>query len=145
MNISPSDTPTISTFVEHRAGELIRAPSKSRAVNERVLYLSYDGMLEPLGQSQVIAYLEKLAPGREIHLLSFEKPKDWADAELRSLIASRIADAGITWHPRVWCNRPRILAAVYNVLVGLMAALSIAIRHRISLFHARNILCSAMA
>jgi len=111
---------------------------------QRILYLSYDGMLEPLGQSQVLAYLEKLAPGREIHLLSFEKPKDWADAEVRSLVVARIAEAGITWHPRLWRNRPRILAAVYNLLVGLMVALSIAIRHRISLFHARNILCSAM-
>lgn len=26
-----------------------------------LLYISYDGMLEPLGQSQVLAYLEKLA------------------------------------------------------------------------------------
>ena len=39
-----------------------------------VLYISYDGMLEPLGQSQVVlAYLEKLPPGRRIHLISFEK------------------------------------------------------------------------
>ena len=41
-----------------------------------VLYISYDGMLEPLGQSQVVlAYLEKLAPGRRIHLISFEKAR----------------------------------------------------------------------
>src|SRR3954453_19797515 len=39
-----------------------------------ILYISYDGMLEPLGQSQVVAYLEMLAPGRRIHLISFEKP-----------------------------------------------------------------------
>ena len=27
----------------------------------RVLYISYDGMLEPLGQSQVLQYLRRLA------------------------------------------------------------------------------------
>lgn len=30
----------------------------------RVLYISYDGMLEPLGQSQVLAYLRCLAAPR---------------------------------------------------------------------------------
>ena len=41
-----------------------------------VLYITYDGLMEPLGQSQVLAYLERLAPGRRIHLLSCEKTDD---------------------------------------------------------------------
>ena len=44
-----------------------------------ILYVSYDGMLEPLGQSQVLAYLERLADGYEVNLLSFEKPSDTLD------------------------------------------------------------------
>ena len=42
-----------------------------------VLYISYDGMLEPLGQSQVLSYLKRLASDRSIHLISFEKAADW--------------------------------------------------------------------
>ena len=40
----------------------------------RVLYISYNGMLDPLGQSQVLPYLRALA-GRGVHftLLSFER------------------------------------------------------------------------
>jgi glycosyltransferase involved in cell wall biosynthesis len=110
-----------------------------------VLYLSYDGILEPLGQSQVLAYLEQLAPGREIHLLSFEKPRDWGNAGYRDAVSRRIAAAGIAWHPRIWRNRPRIVAAVYNLLIGMAAAVSISLRHKVSLFHARSIMCSAMA
>jgi hypothetical protein len=34
-------------------------------VNQGVLYISYDGMLEPLGQSQVLAYWRSLRPGAE--------------------------------------------------------------------------------
>lgn len=41
-----------------------------------VLCASYDGMLEPLGQSQVVAYLVKLADAYQFHLLSFEKARD---------------------------------------------------------------------
>jgi glycosyltransferase involved in cell wall biosynthesis len=108
------------------------------------LYLSYDGMLEPLGQSQVLAYLEQLAPGRSIHLVSFEKERDWSNKAYREAVADRIAKAGITWHPRRWRNRPRILAAACNLLVGMVAAASITLRYGVSIVHARNILCSAM-
>ena len=41
-----------------------------------ILYISYDGILEPLGQSQVLSYLEKLSKKRVVHLISFEKHSD---------------------------------------------------------------------
>src|SRR5215204_4484212 len=42
----------------------------------RVLFISYNGMLEPLGQSQVIPYLRELAKrGVSFTLLSFERNK----------------------------------------------------------------------
>ena len=55
-----------------------------------ILYITYDGILEPLGQSQVLAYQELLAKDYDIHLLSYEKPSDWADVEARKRIAARI-------------------------------------------------------
>ena len=42
----------------------------------KVLYITYDGILEPLGQSQVLNYLEKLSEDHEITLMSFEKKQD---------------------------------------------------------------------
>ena len=39
----------------------------------RVVYVSYDGANEPLGRSQVVAYLERLARSWDITLVSFEK------------------------------------------------------------------------
>jgi hypothetical protein len=42
-----------------------------------IVSISYEDMLEPLGQSEVLANLERLATGRQIHLLSFEKVEDW--------------------------------------------------------------------
>ena len=60
-----------------------------------VLYIAYDGMLEPLGQSQVLAYLEHLAAERPIHLLSFEKAEDWADTDARARVRARMDAAGI--------------------------------------------------
>ena len=39
----------------------------------KALYVSYDGLLDPLGQSQVLPYVEALAKSHEITVLSFEK------------------------------------------------------------------------
>ena len=74
-------------------------PSQAGRGAQGILYISYDGMLEPLGQSQVVAYLERLAPGRRIHLISFEKAADWSDQNRRSAIGERLRSAGIAWHP----------------------------------------------
>ena len=42
--------------------------------DKRVLYLSYNGMLDPLGQSQVLPYLKELSKlGVRFTLLSFER------------------------------------------------------------------------
>ena len=41
----------------------------------KILYISYDGVLEPLGQSQILSYLKNLSLSNKIFLLSFEKKK----------------------------------------------------------------------
>jgi len=37
-----------------------------------ILYITYDGLLEPLGQSQVLAYMEKLAQEWLVHIVSLK-------------------------------------------------------------------------
>ena len=79
-------------------------------MTQGVLYISYDGMLEPLGQSQVLAYLKRLAEGRCIHLISFEKADDWTNVAERERIERDIEGAGIVWHPLRYHKRPSALA-----------------------------------
>jgi glycosyltransferase involved in cell wall biosynthesis len=110
-----------------------------------VLYISYDGMLEPLGQSQVLAYLERLAPGRRIHLISFEKPADWANDAHREVIRTRIRGSGIEWHPLRYHKTPTAPATAYDIAAGTAAAVAIAARHRIKLVHARSYIAGVMA
>jgi len=110
-----------------------------------ILYISYDGMLEPLGQSQVLAYLEKLAPGRSIQLISFEKPNDWADRERRKAVARRIAGAGISWHPMRYHKSPSAPATAYDIAAGTVRAVAIAKANRIGIVHARSYVAGVMA
>lgn len=110
-----------------------------------VLYISYDGMLEPLGQSQVLAYLEKLAPDWRIHLVSYEKPGDWADSERRRSLAARISAAGIRWHPLRYHKSPTVPATAYDVAVGTARAIALALRHRLTIVHARSYVAALVA
>ena len=104
----------------------------------RVLYISYDGMLEPLGQSQVIAYLERLAGDHTIHLLSFEKPADRAKADKVAAVLARLELAGIAWHPLTYHKTPTFPATVFDIVQGTLVALWLAARHNTGLVHARS-------
>ena len=110
-----------------------------------ILYIAYDGMLEPLGQSQVLAYLERLAARRPIHLLSFEKAEDWADTDARARVQARIAVAGIHWHPRRYHKRPSAVATSWDIGVGIATGLWLVLRHGLRIVHARSYVAAVMA
>ncbi|MEN1925793.1 glycosyltransferase [Luteimonas qiangzhengi] len=109
------------------------------------LYISYTGMLEPLGQSQVLAYQERLATDRTIHLISFERKEDWADSAEREAIAGRMRRAGIRWHPLRYHKRPSAIATLWDILCGGVLATWLGVRHRIGIVHARSYVASVMA
>ena len=111
----------------------------------RLLYLSYDGMLEPLGQSQVLTYLKRLVAGGCIHLISFEKPEDWANIAERERIARDIAGAGIVWHPLRYHKRPSALATFWDIACGISVGLWLVVRYRLRIVHARSYVASVIA
>ncbi len=63
-----------------------------------VIYISYDGMTDPLGQSQVLSYVRRLSlQGYAVHIISFEKAK--AFEKHRERIEEYINGFDIIWHP----------------------------------------------
>lgn len=103
-----------------------------------VLYISYDGMLEPLGQGQVLTYLERLTGTARIHLISYEKPADWADLARRAALRERLERAGIVWHPLTYHKTPTVPATLFDIGQGLAVALWLIVRHRLGVVHARS-------
>jgi glycosyltransferase involved in cell wall biosynthesis len=95
-------------------------------------------MLEPLGQSQVLSYLERLAGDFSIHLISFEKKRDRADMECMAAMRARIKAAGIAWHPLAYHKSPSALATSFDILVGTLVALWLVLRHGAKLVHVRS-------
>lgn len=114
-------------------------------MNQGVLYLTYTGLLEPLGQSQVLAYQERLAGDRQIHIVSFERPEDLADSGKVNALRERVRGAGIHWHPRRYHKRPSALATLWDILVGSLLGMKLVHHHGLGIVHARSYVASVMA
>lgn len=80
----------------------------------KVLYITFDGLTDPLGRSQVLPYLNGLAArGHRITILSCEKP---ARLEAGRAAVQEIVDrAGIAWRHVPYRNRPAVLAHAWTV------------------------------
>lgn len=103
-----------------------------------VLYISYDGLLEPLGQSQVLQYLHLLAKEYQITLVTYEKPEDWAKTKERNALIEKIRAAGIRWIPLRYHKRPTAPATAYDLAVGFFLCIYLVIRYRIEIVHVRS-------
>ena len=108
---------------------------------KRVLFISYNGMLDPLGQSQVIPYLRELArAGVRLTLLSFERRAAFG-TEGRNRCAElkrQLAEVGIEWHWLRYHQKPSLPATMYDVANGVRLAKKLVRRNRIELIHARS-------
>ena len=107
----------------------------------RVLFISYNGMLDPLGQSQVLPYLRELAKrGVKYTLLSFERPKAFTPEGVRKCeqLREKLLTEGIEWHWLRYHRRLSIPATIYDVLAGLRKAGTLVKRNRIEMVHARG-------
>jgi glycosyltransferase involved in cell wall biosynthesis len=132
-------------------GTILRKPDKAEAMNQngnevaRVLYITYDGLMEPLGQSQVFQYLRNLARKHEITLVSYEKPQDWSDIAQRHEVIDKARQAGIRWVPLRYHKRPTAPATAYDLAVGLIVCAYLVLRYRIQIVHARSYVPSVVA
>lgn len=99
----------------------------------RIIYVSYDGACEPLGRSQVVAYLLRLARDCEITLISFEK-----DQASRSDMARQLAAAGIRWLPLRYHKRPPVLSTLRDVLAGARAVRAACAEEPADIVHVRS-------
>lgn len=105
---------------------------------KKALYLSYTGLLEPLGMSQIFAYLSRLSNEYEFHLVSFEKKELFNQTNLVDSINKKCKKSGINWHPRVYHRKPRLLATVYDVSAIFCFCLILCVKEKISVIHSRS-------
>jgi glycosyltransferase involved in cell wall biosynthesis len=114
-------------------------------MHRRVLYLTRNGALEPLGQSQIVPYLKLLADYFSIVLISFEKSADWLEQGSCSRLQHKLYQSTIIWFPLRFRAKPRPFAPVLAILQLVIAALWQWTRRSPSLVHARSYVPAAVA
>lgn len=110
-----------------------------------ILYLTRNGLLEPLGQSQVMAYLRGLSHHYQITLITYEKPEDWAVDAAVARARSDCDAHGIRWLPQRFRSRPKLIAPALSMLRMVWLVHREVQRGRIRLIHARSYIPAAVA
>ena len=106
-----------------------------------VLYLSYDGLTDPLGASQVLPYLVGLARlGYRFTVLSFEKPDRFRLNE--ASVRAACIEAGIDWRPKPYTKWPPVASTVFDLTQMRRAAFDLHAEKKFSLVHARSVLAA---
>jgi glycosyltransferase involved in cell wall biosynthesis len=105
-------------------------------VQKKVLFISYDGMTDPLGQSQVLPYLQGLSKsGYQIFLLSCEKEQVFI--QNKAIIDALVATANITWVPLTYTKNPPVLSTLLDIIKMRNAAKKLHLQHGIDMVHTR--------
>jgi glycosyltransferase involved in cell wall biosynthesis len=103
----------------------------------RILYITYDGLTDFIGQAQVLPYLAGAARAEHsITIISFEKPERLRQAG--ELVRRQVAEAGMTWLPQRFRTSPPVAAKLIDQLVMHRAALAAAKAGSFDLLHCRS-------
>lgn len=108
-------------------------------MNHVVLYITFDGLLDPIPYSQIVPYLEGFAgDGCDVRVLSFEKRGGKEKRRQIIELRYRLEKKGIRWCYFDWHNRPYVLAQLFNLFQGFTMILYLAFRTKIRFIHARS-------
>ena len=104
---------------------------------EKILYISYDGILDPIGESQILSYLEKLCNDFDFYLITFEK-KNKLNTNLHRKIKARVKHSDIKWFNLRYHKQPAILSTIYNIFRGTIITFFILFFNKIKIVHVRS-------
>jgi len=103
----------------------------------KVLYISYDGMTDPLGQSQVIPYLQEFSQhGFQVTVLSFEKKARFQKNE--EIIRAILEKSGIEWKPLAFSSKIPFFSKWYDLRQLRNTAVSLYKKYKYDLVHCRS-------
>lgn len=105
---------------------------------KNILYITRNGLLEPLGQSQILSYLGLLSKTYQFHIISFEKQKNIYNEAHYKEIQSLCKKNNIKWTSLVYLENRR-LWSIINGFIQLIKLCTKSIRHdSVDFIHARS-------
>lgn len=105
--------------------------------NRTAIYLSYDGLCDPVGASQILPYIKGLSKnGVRFFVISFEKPDRLAEGRQR--VQTELNESGILWLPFGYTKRPPVLSTMFDLRKMKKAAKQICNENKVDFIHARS-------
>ncbi|MES2734548.1 MAG: glycosyltransferase [Bacteroidota bacterium] len=103
----------------------------------KILYLSYDGLTDFLGQSQILPYLCGLSQkGFQITVISAEKPTSFTQRQ--ALIQEIVDEHRIRWVPIRYTKSPPVLSTLSDVLKMKQVARQLYHKESFDIVHCRS-------
>ena len=108
------------------------------------LYISYNGLMEQLGQSQVLPYVRSLAKVRPFILVTFEKHADLVNLQRRAQFEVLMRKAGVKWITLRYHHKPTSISKLYDILVGFLVCVYICATSSINIVHSRGYIAAVI-
>ncbi len=109
--------------------------------NKNIIYISYDGLTDTLGQSQILPYVIGLSKlGYTFDIVACEKPHNYSVN--KNIIEQICAENNISWHPVVYHANPKVLSTIYDLLLVNKKVKQLCRNKKVSLLHCRSYLAS---
>jgi len=103
----------------------------------QALYISYDGLTDPLGQSQVLPYLIGLSKlGYGITVLSAEKEDNFAEKKIQ--IKTLCQENNIDWQPIIYTKKPPVFSTLKDVYTLFKKAKQLHQKKNFQILHCRS-------
>jgi glycosyltransferase involved in cell wall biosynthesis len=82
---------------------------------KKIVFLSYDGITDPLGQSQILPYIFGLCSNKnyKITIVSFEKTKNYL--QNKDFILNKLSKHNIDWVPLKYTKYPPIFSTIWDI------------------------------
>ncbi|MEO8765781.1 MAG: glycosyltransferase [Ginsengibacter sp.] len=103
---------------------------------KKILFISYDGMTDPLGQSQVIPYLASLSGyGYAFTILSCDKPENYANH--KDYVLNLLKPYSINWVSIPYHKKPPVVSSWYDLRMLKRTAAKLHKKEKFDLVHTR--------
>ena len=104
---------------------------------DKILYLSYDGLTDPLGQSQILPYMAGLGKlGYDITIVSCEKKDNYN--KYRNEVEGICSNNNLQWIPLRYHKSPPVLSSLFDLWRLRTVSKNLILKHNFAIVHCRS-------